>query len=109
MSDLDLVDVETPTEIYNDNQGCVDWTKGWANRRIRHMNIREMTCHESQLNGEINVNHITGKLNPSDLLTKEHMTGETFIQLCNLVVSLRSDGGCWNLESKVVRQRNQEI
>ena len=27
------------------------------------------------------------------LLTKEHKTGETFIQLCNLVVPSRSDGG----------------
>ena len=60
------------------------------------MNIREMAIRESQINGEINVNHIEGKLNPSDLFTKEHKTGETFIQLCNLVVPSRSDGGCRN-------------
>jgi hypothetical protein len=59
------------------------------------MNIGEMAVHESQPNKrEINLNHIKGKLNPSDLLTKEHKTGETFIQLRNLVVPSRSDGEC---------------
>jgi hypothetical protein len=54
-----------------------------------------MAVRESQLEGEVHVNHIEGKLNPSDLLTKEHKNGETFVQLCNLlVVPCRSDGGC---------------
>jgi hypothetical protein len=101
MEDLGLSDIDTPTEIYNDNQGCVDWSKGWANRKMRHMNIREMACREAQANGEINVNHIEGKLNPSDLLTKEHKTGETFTQLCNLVVPARSAGGCWNTQFQI--------
>ena len=65
------------------------------------MNIREMVVQESQINGEINVNQIEGKLNSSDLLTKEHKTGETFIQLCNLVPS-RSDGGCQNPASGIL-------
>jgi hypothetical protein len=63
---------------------------------------------ESQLNEDVNVNHIAGKLNPSDLLTKEHKTGETFIQLFNLVVPLRSDGGCWNLESRIQSRETKE-
>ena len=71
MEDLRLPDVQSPTELYNDSRGCVDWTKGWANRKMRHMNIREMAVRESQINGEININHIEGKLNPSDLLTRE--------------------------------------
>jgi hypothetical protein len=103
MHDLGLTDVESPTDVYNDNRGCVDWTKGWANRKMRHMNIREMAVREAQLNGEIHVHHIEGKLNPSDLLTKEHKTGEAFVQLCNLVVPSRSDGGCWNPESEILK------
>jgi hypothetical protein len=80
MEHLGLADAQSPTELYNDNRGSVDWTKGcWVNRKMRHMNIREMAVRESQLNGEINVNHIEGKRNPSDLLTKEHKTGETFM------------------------------
>ena len=49
------------------------------------MNISEIAVRESQINGEINVNHIEGKLKiPSDPLTKKHKTGETFIQLCTI-------------------------
>jgi hypothetical protein len=104
MEDVGLADVQSPTELCNNNQGCVDWTKGWANRKMRHMNIREMEqVRESQLNGGLNVNHIEGKLNPSDLLTQEHKTGETCIQLCNPpVVPSRSDGGCRNPASGVL-------
>ena len=64
MSDLKLPDVDLPTQACNDNRGCVNWTKGWANRKIRHMNIREMAVRKAQLNGKILVNHIEGKLNP---------------------------------------------
>jgi hypothetical protein len=30
-------------------------------------------------------------------------TGEAFVQLCNLVVPSRSDGGCWNPESEILK------
>ena len=60
MEDLGLPDVKAPTEIYNENRGYYDWTKGWANRKMRHMNIREMAVRESQLEGEVHdVNHIS--------------------------------------------------
>jgi hypothetical protein len=102
MEGMGLSDVNSPMEICNDNRGCVDWTKGWTNnRKMRRMNIREMAVRESQKNGKINVNHIEGKLNPSDLLTKEHKTGETFIQLCNLFVPSTSDG-CQNPASGIL-------
>ena len=89
MEDLGLPDVKAPTEIYNENRGYYDWTKGWANRKMRHMNIREMAVRESQLEGGVHVNHIQGKLNPSDLITKEHKNGEEFTHLCDLVVPYR--------------------
>ena len=48
------------------------------------MNISEMVTRESQINREINMNHIEGwLLNLSGFLTKERKTCETFIQLCN--------------------------
>jgi hypothetical protein len=59
MDDLGLPDVQSPTEIFNGNRGCVDWTKGWANRKMRHMNVREMAVRESQIEGEVQVNHIS--------------------------------------------------
>jgi hypothetical protein len=49
-------------------------------------NVCSSAVRESQIEGEVHVNHIKGKLNPLDLLTKEHKNGGTFVQLCNLVV-----------------------
>ena len=102
MEDLGFPDVKSPTEIYDDNRVCCDWTKGWANRKMRHMNIREMAVRESQLEGGVHVNHIQGKLNPSDLITKEHKNGEEFTHLCDLVVPYRSDGGCRIQASRIL-------
>jgi hypothetical protein len=31
LEDLGMSDVTKPTLIYNDNQGSVNWSKGWAN------------------------------------------------------------------------------
>lgn len=104
MNDLELFDVNSPTEVYNDNHRCVDWTKRLANCKMRLMNIREMACHKVQLDGKINVNHhIEGKLNPSDLLNKEHKTGETFIQLCNFLVMFHPAHRWGALESGILK------
>ena len=35
MEDLGLPNVQSPTELYNDNPRCADWTKGWANQKMR--------------------------------------------------------------------------
>jgi hypothetical protein len=34
LEDLGMSDIAKPTLIYNNNQGSVDWSKGWANRRM---------------------------------------------------------------------------
>ena len=95
LTDLRLSDVLAPTKLLNDNRGTVDWSNGWANRLMRHINIRGMAVRDAREHKEITVEHIDGKRNPADLLTKEHKAGETFTYLCEVVVPLRDDGGCW--------------
>ena len=73
LEDLSLSDTSVSTPVFNDNQGTVDWSKSFANNRgLHHVNIRNMAVRESQQTGEINIIHIAGANNPSDLLTKEH-------------------------------------
>jgi hypothetical protein len=55
LEDLDMSDVAKPALIYNDNQGSVDWSTRWANRRMRHMNIRNMTIRDAREHREINI------------------------------------------------------
>jgi hypothetical protein len=40
LSDLDMHDTNTPTPVFNDNQGCIDWSKSSSIKNLRHFNIR---------------------------------------------------------------------
>jgi hypothetical protein len=57
-----------PTPVWNDNRGCVDWTKGvTVSKKLRHINMRELGVRLSQQQGEVDVRHIDGKNNIADL------------------------------------------
>ena len=45
--DLGLTDTQRPTRIWNDNQGAVDWSAGFSNRKMRHLNMRENLVREN--------------------------------------------------------------
>ena len=72
LQDLDMPDGFSTTMIWNDNRGCVDWTKGvTVSRKLRHVNMRNLRVRLSQRLGEISVAHIDGKRNIADIMTKE--------------------------------------
>jgi hypothetical protein len=95
LSDLDLLP-PCPTPIYNDNQAAVIWSNSSSTKGMRHYNIRENAVREA-INEyhEVSVHHIGGKVNPADLLTKEHKSDEIFRTLRDAFMSRRSSGGCW--------------
>ena len=80
-------DTSAPTLIYNDNRGAIDWAHTMSNKRMRHYNIRENCVREAiHIFFDIRLLHVSGKLNPSDLLTKEHKSDVIFIDLRDIVV-----------------------
>ena len=97
LGDLNLCPT-TPTPIYNDNQAAVLWSNTFSTKGMRHYNIRENAVREAvhEFN-EISVSHIGGKMNPSDILTKEHKSEEVFWLLRDSFMSRRSSGGCWRI------------
>jgi hypothetical protein len=95
LTDLDLCPTD-PTPIYNDNQAAVLWSKTSSTKGMRHYNIRENAVREAlHEHNEITVLHIGGKVNPADILTKEHKSDEIFQSLRDSFMSRRSSGGCW--------------
>jgi hypothetical protein len=69
---------------------------------MRHMNIRNMAVRDAREHREINIEHMEGKINPADILTKEHGSAKEFISLCtNVLVPLCPDGGGENLSKTV--------
>ena len=66
-----MTDAFQRTTLYNDNQAAVDWAAACTNKGTKHINLRENYVRENHQRGTTKVTHIPGKINASDLFTKE--------------------------------------
>jgi hypothetical protein len=98
-TDMGLPDTATTTDVYNDNQGCVQWAKSTTTTGMKHLNLRETAIRESVHNGEINIHHIEGKRNCADIFTKELKDATHF---CRLRDSFMMDRATFSLVSDSV-------
>ena len=73
LEELGLADelMPSPTTVYNDNAACVAWSHALTTKGLRHVQIRENAIREAVQLGIIQVRHIGGTINLSDLFTKE--------------------------------------
>jgi hypothetical protein len=70
--DLNEIEASDPVPIWNDNRGIVDWTKGCSvSKKLRHINMRELSVRLYQRLGYVDVQNIEGKRNVADIFTKE--------------------------------------
>jgi hypothetical protein len=95
--------MQSPTTIYNDNKACVDWSHNMTTKGLRHIQIRENAIRESVENKFIQVKHVEGKRNLSDLFTKEDKDAAHFIHIQDFIICNKDDfreslvssrGGC---------------
>ena len=61
--------LNTKIKIFNDNMACVLWSKNTTTKGIRHIQIRENGVRENA--HLVDIQHVQGKWNPADLLSKE--------------------------------------
>ena len=66
-----ISDADGATTIWNDNEACVSWTHNTTSKAIRHMELKENAVREWVQHKLIEVKHVSGKINPADLFTKE--------------------------------------
>jgi hypothetical protein len=75
MEDLGLPDVTTRPlgqPLYNDNKGAIEWSHGCnISKKLRHLNIREMAVRDAVEAKKVDIKHVPGHSNISDLMTKE--------------------------------------
>ena len=84
LQDLNRTDIlPNTTKIHNDNSSCVLWSKNTTTKGLRYMTIRENAVPESVRPSLIDVVHIAGKVNPSDMFTKEFKDAQHFLNLRN--------------------------
>ena len=90
IKDLSLYDRiinKQPLQIYNDNAATVQWSHNMTTKGLRYIQIRENAVRENVQNNVINVQHIGGKLNPSDIFTKEDRDINHFQECVNALCS----------------------
>ena len=57
--------------IYNDNQASMNWAHSMTKKGLRHLKIRENAVRKAVQTKFAHVNHISGKVKISDLITKK--------------------------------------
>eukprot|EP00957_Ditylum_brightwellii_P049720 3770463-Ditylum_brightwellii.AAC.2 len=80
-TDLSLPDVPCSSPVFNDGHACVDWCKNSTTKGMRYLNMKENFVREWHQSGDICIAHMQGKLNVSDISTKEKKDTAHFIQI----------------------------
>ena len=77
-SGFDISDTLTPSPLYNDNAACIQWAHNMTSKKIRHMELHENSVCEWVENKTLTVLHVSGRVNPADIFTKEMRDGAHF-------------------------------
>ncbi len=76
-----LQDIVSPTLLFNDKDPCVEWLYNMTSKVARHIELWENSVREWVQSKLLSIKHISGKLNPSDIFTKEIQDGTHFWRL----------------------------
>jgi hypothetical protein len=88
---LQIKDIFMPTTsiIYNDNQACINWSKGHTTKGLRHIQMKENRVRENVSNNFVEIHHVNGKVNLADLFTKEMKDTGHFVELRDIMMKSR--------------------
>jgi hypothetical protein len=86
-----LQDIVSPTLLFNDNDACVNWSYNMTSKAARHIELRENSVRKWVQSKLLSVKNVSGKLNPSDIFTKEMRDGTHFRRLRDSFMSRLSD------------------
>jgi hypothetical protein len=74
-------DLSSPTLLYNDNDACVKWLHNMTSKAAHHIELHENSIREWVQDKTLIVVHVAGKVNPTDIFTKEMKDGAHFQRL----------------------------
>ena len=87
MNDIHLL-LPKPAQLCIDNTALVKWCKSRITKNLRYYNIRENCIREAVIEKGIEILHIPGAINISDLFIKGNTYDDMFVKLRNLVCTL---------------------
>jgi len=88
---LGVKDIFMPSTsiIFNDNNGCVQWSKAATSKGLRHIPMRENRIRENIVSKFVKILHIDGKINLADVFTKEIKDISHFVEIRDLFMCHR--------------------
>ena len=69
--DIGIPEYYSRTKIYNYNKSAVQWVASVTSKGIKHLNLRENMVREFHQSKDVDIEHIPGIINPSNIFTKE--------------------------------------
>ena len=88
--DLGMLECKQSIIVYNDNQACVQWSASMTSKGIKYLNLRENQVRECHQDKIVQVLHILGIINPSDIFTKEMRDGAHFCRLRDCMMASKN-------------------
>jgi hypothetical protein len=74
----DIIYTAEASPLHNDNESCVKWSHNMTTKQIRHMEMRKNAVREWVQDAFLKVLHVSGRINPADIFTKEMHDGAHF-------------------------------
>ena len=63
--------MSAPIDIYNDNQASINWDHSMKTKGIRDLHMPNNAVRKAVQTNFVHVKHVSGKVNMSDIITKE--------------------------------------
>jgi hypothetical protein len=86
-----LPNINAPSVLYNDNDACVMWSYNMTSKSARHIELCKNSVCEWAQDNTLNVKHVSGKLNPANIVTKKMHDGAHFRKLQDSFMSRLSE------------------
>eukprot|EP00804_Cyclotella_cryptica_P030276 CCRYP_019237-RG/>CCRYP_019237-RG protein AED:0.47 eAED:0.39 QI:0/0/0/1/0/0/2/0/316 len=69
--DLGILKAAKRIVVYNNNKAAVNWAAAFTSKGTKHLNLHENCVREAHHGNVVDITHIPGVINASDLFTKE--------------------------------------
>jgi hypothetical protein len=73
-----LPHINSPTVLYNNNDACVKWSYNMTLKAAQHIELCKNSVCKWVQDKTLQVEHVSGKINPADIFTKEMHDGVHF-------------------------------
>ena len=83
-TDLGMYNASNRAVVYNKNQACIKWSSSVTTKGVKYLNLRKNQVRERYHKDTVQVTHIPGIINPSNMFTKEIHDCTHFRILCDI-------------------------